>query len=105
MKGVQRIRVCIVGPSLDMVGGQSVQAQRLFKRLSDNAELQVTFLPVNPRLVRPFHLLKRVKFVRTLVTSFAYLASLLVRMPRVDVVHAFSASYWSFLLAPVPAML
>ena len=105
MKGVHRIRVCIVGPSLDMVGGQSVQAQRLFRRLSDNAELQVTFLPVNPRLMRPFHLLKRIKFVRTLVTSFAYLASLLVRMPRVDVVHVFSASYWSFLLAPVPAML
>jgi glycosyltransferase involved in cell wall biosynthesis len=45
-----------------------------------------------------------VKYVRTLVTSVAYVLSLLFRVPRTDVVHAFSASYWSFLLAPVPAM-
>src|SRR5690606_30462563 len=30
---------------------------------------------------------------------------LLRTIRHVDVVHAFSASYWSFLLAPVPAML
>ena len=28
----------------------------------------------------------------------------LIRLDAVDVVHVFSASYWSFLLAPVPAM-
>jgi glycosyltransferase involved in cell wall biosynthesis len=33
-----------------------------------------------------------------------YLPSLLT-LARTDVVHVFSASYWSFLLAPVPAML
>ncbi|HEX4936317.1 MAG TPA: glycosyltransferase family 4 protein, partial [Gemmatimonadaceae bacterium] len=48
---------------------------------------------------------QRVKYVRTLVTSIAYGWSLLRRLRHVDVVHAFSASYWSFLLAPVPAML
>jgi glycosyltransferase involved in cell wall biosynthesis len=65
----------------------------------------VGFLAVNPRLTKPLHLLQRVKYVRTIVTSFAYLLSLLFRVPRIDVVHAFSASYSSFLLAPVPAML
>jgi glycosyltransferase involved in cell wall biosynthesis len=99
------IRVCIVGPSLDILGGQALQAQRLRTRLAKRPELEVGFLAVNPRLTKPLHLLQRVKYVRTIVTSLAYVLSLLGRVPRVDIVHAFSASYWSFLLAPVPAML
>lgn len=104
MKRKRPIRVCMMGPSLDILGGQAVQAQRLLKRLARSPQLEVSFLPINPRLVEPLHLLQRVKYVRTMVTSVAYLLSLLFRVPRTDVVHAFSASYWSFLLAPVPAM-
>jgi glycosyltransferase involved in cell wall biosynthesis len=43
--------------------------------------------------------------VRTVVTSIAYIAALLVRIPSYDVIHIFSASYYSFLLAPTPAIL
>jgi glycosyltransferase involved in cell wall biosynthesis len=88
-----------------MVGGQSAQLRRLVSRFAGNPALEVSFLPVNPRLVQPLRLLQRIKYVRTAVTSLAYGVSLLARVPRLDVVHAFSASYWSFLLAPVPAML
>jgi glycosyltransferase involved in cell wall biosynthesis len=88
-----------------MVGGQAVQAQRLRTRFAKNPELDVSFLPVNPRAAQPLRFLQRMKYVRTVVTSFIYGLSLLGRIPRMDVVHAFSASYWSFLLAPVPAML
>lgn len=105
MKRKRPIRVCMMGPSLDILGGQAVQAQRLLKRLARSPELEVSFLPINPSLTEPLHLLQRVKYVRTIVTSFAYGLSLLCRVPRMDIVHAFSASYWSFLLAPVPAML
>ena len=105
MKQARPIRVCIVGPSLDIIGGQSIQAERLRVRLVTNPELEVSFLPVNPRLIRPLRFLQRIKYVRTVATSFVYLLSLLIKVPRVDVVHAFSASYSSFLLAPVPAML
>ena len=45
------------------------------------------------------------KYLRTVATSIAYVASLLRRLPAYDVVHVFSASYWSFLLAPTPAIL
>jgi glycosyltransferase involved in cell wall biosynthesis len=38
------------------------------------------------------------------LNQLLYLPSL-IRLRRADVVHVFSASYWSFLLAPVPAML
>jgi glycosyltransferase involved in cell wall biosynthesis len=99
------IRVGLVGPSPEMVGGQSAQVRRLVSRLAGNPGLEVSFLPVNPRIVQPLRLLQRVKYVRTVLTSFVYGLSLLGRVPRLDVVHAFSASYWSFLLAPVPAML
>lgn len=99
------LRVTLVGPSLDILGGQAVQLARLLEQLRHVPELQVDFLPVNPRLPAPIRFLQRIKYVRTVVTSAWYIASLLVRLRSTDVVHAFSASYWSFLLAPVPAMI
>jgi glycosyltransferase involved in cell wall biosynthesis len=98
------IRVCIVAPSLDMVGGQAVQAARLVERFRQTPGIEVEFLPVNPRLPGPLRQLQRVKYVRTVVTSVAYVASLLRRVRSCYVVHAFSASYFSYLLAPLPAL-
>jgi glycosyltransferase involved in cell wall biosynthesis len=105
MSRIRPIRVCMVGPSLEILGGQAVQAHRLLTRLSHSHELEMSFLPVNPRLPSPLRYLQRVKYVRTIVNTIAYGLLLLCRVPRMDVVHAFSASYWSFLLSPVPAML
>lgn len=102
---VRRTRVALVGPSLDILGGQAVQLDRLRTKLADLTSLELQFIPVNPRLPGPLRHLQAVKYLRTVVTSLAYVASLVWRLPRVDVVHAFSASYWSFLLAPFPAML
>jgi glycosyltransferase involved in cell wall biosynthesis len=93
-----------VGPSLDILGGQAVQLQRLLKKLNDVPELSVSFLPVNPRLPGPLRALQRIKFARTVATSIAYGWSLIRSLGKYDVVHAFSASYWSFVLAPLPAM-
>jgi len=67
--------------------------------------LEPSFLPVNPQLRGFGGRLQRIKYIRTVVTSIAYLFSLLRTVRQADVVHAFSASYWSFLLAPVPALL
>jgi glycosyltransferase involved in cell wall biosynthesis len=99
------IRVCLVGPSSDIVGGQSVQLARLHSRLNELSALTVSFLPVNPRLPGVLRRLQRVKYVRTVCTSVAYFWSLVTRMKDVDVMHAFSASYTSYLLAPLPAMI
>lgn len=98
-------RVLLVGPSLDYLGGQAVQAQRILARLRMDPDLSVEFLPVNPRLPGMLGRLQRVRYVRTVVTSLAYTASLLRAVRRFDVIHAYSASYWSFLLAPFPAIL
>lgn len=99
------LRVGIVAPTLTIVGGQSIQAQRLFDRLATMRDIRPVFIPVNPKLPGPFALLQRVKYLRTVVTSMTYWALLVWRLPRVDVVHAFSASYWSYVLAPLPAMI
>lgn len=98
-------RICIVAPSLDIVGGQAVVAQRLMQHLAGDADLELFFLPHNPRLPGVLRALQRVRYVRTVATSVAYLWSLLRELPRHDVIHVFSAAYWSFLLAPAPAVL
>jgi glycosyltransferase involved in cell wall biosynthesis len=100
-----KVRVLIVAPSIGILGGQSVQAARLLERLGREPSLEVGFLPINPRLPVGLHHLQNIKYVRTLVTSFAYVLSLLCRVYQYDVIHVFSASYFSFVLAPSPAIL
>jgi len=102
---MHRLRVLIVGPSFDILGGQAVQVGRLLERLRQEPALDVGFLPINPRLPGLLRKLQSIKFVRTLVTSIAYLLSLLTRVRKYDVIHIFSASYFSFVIAPTPAIL
>src|SRR6185369_13006002 len=102
---VKKVRVLMVAPSFDILGGQSVQAARLFERLKEESSIEIDFLPINPRLPGVLRQLQRMKYVRTVVTSVAYVASLLFHAFRYDVLHVFSASYLSFALAPTPAIL
>ncbi|MBA3442661.1 MAG: glycosyltransferase family 4 protein [Pyrinomonadaceae bacterium] len=99
------VRVLIVAPSLDILGGQAVQAARLLARLHEDPSLEVGFLPVNPRLPGVLRMLQSIKYVRTVVTSLLYIAALLMRVRVYDCIHIFSASYFSFVLAPTPAIL
>jgi glycosyltransferase involved in cell wall biosynthesis len=97
--------VLIVAPSLDILGGQAVQAERLFNRLQDEQLIFVERLFINPRLPGPLRKLQSVKYLRTITTSILYLANLLREVRKFDVIHIFSASYLSFLIAPTPAIL
>ena len=90
---------------MDILGGQAVQVTRLLRRLRELDGIEVSFLAVNPRLPGPLRLLQRIKDLRTIATSIVYGLSLLKNIRTSDVVHAFSASYTSYLLAPLPAML
>jgi glycosyltransferase involved in cell wall biosynthesis len=62
-------------------------------------------VPINPRPPAALRAALRVKYLRTLVTEACYLPQLVRQLAGADVVHIFSASYSSFLLAPLPAML
>jgi glycosyltransferase involved in cell wall biosynthesis len=101
----ERLRILVIAPSLDILGGQAVQAARLVARLGELPALDVGFLPINPRLPGPFRNLQAIKYLRTIVTSILYFVTLLARVPRYEVIHIFSASYFSFVLAQTPAIL
>lgn len=101
--GAASPRVTIVAPSLDILGGQGIQARDLAEALARDG-IDVKFLPVNPRFPRGLRWLRRIPVLRTLVNQAIYGATLL-RLRHTDVAHVFSASYWSFLLSPVPAVL
>lgn len=98
------LRVCMVAPSTRILGGQAVQAERLRARLLESPEVEVSLLPVNPELSPPLRWLQNIKFVRTLVTEARYIWTLWPALRNADIVHVFSASYFSFLLAPTPAL-
>lgn len=99
------IRVCILAPSLDTLGGQSRQAVRLMAGLENEASLDISFLAHNPRFPGPLRWLQKIKYVRTVLTHSVYWMQLLMRLWKVDVVHVFSASYFSYLLGVAPAIL
>lgn len=98
----RRPRIAIVAASLDILGGQGVQARSLVDSLAADGH-DVTLLPINPRFPRPLGKLKAWPGIRTVVNQGLYVPSLR-RLANVDVAHIFSASYASFLLAPLPAM-
>jgi L-malate glycosyltransferase len=103
--GSSRLRVLIVAPSLDIWGGQSRQAVRLMNGLQNEDSLEVGFLPHNPRLPGVLNRLQRITYVRTVSTTLYFCLLLLLRVPTYDVIHIFSASYYSYLLGPALAIL
>lgn len=98
-----RPRIALVAASLDILGGQGVQARALVEGLRQDG-YAVHFIPINPAFPGGLRWTRRVRYLRTLVNQALYLPSL-AALRHADVVHVFSASYWSFLLAPAPAML
>ncbi len=102
---MKKIRILVVAPSLDILGGQSRQAMSLTQRLGREPSLEVSFLPHNPRLPGLFRRLQKIKYLRTFLTSLFYWTKLLARVGRYDIIHIFSASYYSYLLSAMPAIL
>jgi len=94
--------IAMVAPSLDSLGGQAMQARLLADRLRSEG-YEVDVVPIDPPFPSGAGWLKRVRFVSTVANESLYLPSL-ARLRRADVVHVYAASYWSFLLAPVPAI-
>lgn len=96
-------KIALVVASLDIVGGHGVQATTLMSELRRGGA-DVRLIAINPPFPRALRWVRRVPYLRTLLTQALYLPSLR-RLREVDVVHVFAASYWSFLLAPAPAIM
>ena len=99
-----KLRVLIVAPSLDILGGQSRQAVRLMEGLKRESNLEIGFLPHNPRLPGILRSLQAIKYVRTVVTTVYYIALLLWRARQYDIIHIFCASYYSYSMSAIPAL-
>jgi glycosyltransferase involved in cell wall biosynthesis len=99
------LNIAIVAPSLRYVGGQAVQADLLLRLWQSDPDVKITFIGVDPPLPRLLAWAERVPGLRTILREPIYLLNLWRGLKDVDAAHIFSASYWSFLLAPAPAWL
>jgi glycosyltransferase involved in cell wall biosynthesis len=88
-----------------ILGGQAVQADRLLRAWSGDPDVHAWLVPINPAPPGPLRRALDVKYLRTVVTQLTYWPLLFRELRHADVVHVFSASYFSFLLAPLPAVL
>lgn len=100
-----KIRVAIIAASLKYVGGQSVQADLLLRNWKDDAEVEAKLIPIDPPFPSALRWMERIPGLRTLVREPLFLWEVWKGLEDADIAHAFSASYWSFLIAPAPACL
>ena len=63
-----RVRIAIVAGSLDIVGGQEVQASLLCERFRREG-YGLDFVPINPRFPRGARWLRRLPYLRTVVNE------------------------------------
>lgn len=101
----RRLEVALVAPTVGILGGQAVQADRLLRAWQDDPDVRARLVPVNPVPPGPFRRAADIKYVRTIATQLTYWPLLVRELRHVDVVHVFSASYFSFMLAPLPAVI
>jgi len=99
---MRRIRVLLIAPSMRIIGGQSIQANRLRHYIGKRPEVDLAFLCFDADLPA---LIGRIPLVRTMVRSLIYWAALFATTWRYDVLHVFTASYWSYTLWSIPALL
>ena len=99
----KRVRVKIVAPSLRYVGGQAVQADLLLRLWKNDPDFDVSFLAVDPPLPALLAWAEHIPGLRTILREPIYFWHLWRGLKDADIAHSFSASYWSFLLAPAPA--
>ena len=101
----QPLRVAVVVASRRIIGGHSVQADRLLDAWRADGSVDGWIVPIDPVPPAPIDRLLGLKYLRTLVTQLWYWPLLVRELRSADVVHAFAASYASFLLAPLPAVI
>lgn len=98
-----KVRLAFVAPTLRYVGGQSVQAELLMRNWNGDPAIDAHFIPVDPRFPAGLGWAERIPLLRTLLRTPLYAWTLWRELRDIDIAHIFSASYSSFLLAPVPA--
>ncbi len=101
MSNVHLLRLVIVAPTPPPLGGMALQAQLLCDCLLAEG-IEARIIPTNPPLKSNC---VRLKGIRTLVQSWIFLVQLCRELPRAPVIHILAASYMSFFLKAVPAII
>ncbi|HEX8723191.1 MAG TPA: glycosyltransferase family 4 protein [Pyrinomonadaceae bacterium] len=99
------LRVLVVAPSHDMLGGQSVHAAQLVAEMNKEEGFEFGFVPINPRAPGVLGRLQRVRYVRPCLRFPLFVWKLLTGVPRCDILHVSSAALSSFLVTTTPAVL
>ena len=95
------IRVCMVAPKY-MTGGQAIEARTIVEGFASDPHVRVELQPIDPRIPA---LLARLRGVRTVARMPLFLAGLVRRVLRADVVHVCTAAFGPFILTTTPAIL
>jgi glycosyltransferase involved in cell wall biosynthesis len=85
-----------------IIGGQSVQADRLRHYIGKQPDVDLSFLCFDAPLPA---LIGGIPFVRTILRCLIYWVVLFATAWQYDVLHVFTASYWSYTLWSMPALL
>jgi len=102
--GNGRTRVAVVAASLRYVGGQSVQADLLLRHWQKDPDVEAWLIPIDPPFPRFLAWAESIPGLRTVLREPLYLLALKRGLRDADIAHVFSASYWSFVIAPAQAL-
>ncbi len=100
---VAPLKIAIVAASSRYVGGQSVQAELLLQNWRNDPDVEAQLIPIDPVFPPGLRWVDRIPLLRTILREPMYLWALWRGLKDADIAHIFSASYWSFIVAPTPA--
>lgn len=95
----KKIKVLIISPSIRVLGGQSIQSDRLRKTFEADEKIEMDFLPNDPK-----NIFQDVKILRTIFTSLKFWRLLLTNVYKYDIVHIFSSGGTSYLISTLPPL-
>lgn len=96
----KKIKVLVISPSMRVIGGQSIQADRLQKTFKTDEQIEIKFLPNDPK-----NIFQNIKFLRTIFTSLKFWWLLLTNIYKYDIVHIFSSGGTSYVISTLPPLL
>jgi L-malate glycosyltransferase len=99
LEHTNRKKIALVAPSMQQIGGQSIQANRLLEAFEDDKNIELIFVPNNSETV-----FQNVKFLRTIFTSLKFWKQLLVSLPKVETVQISSAAVSGYVIATLPPL-
>jgi glycosyltransferase involved in cell wall biosynthesis len=96
--------VVLFAPANEILGGQTVQAQRLVTEIGRVPGIDLRFQAINPLFPSYLQWVKKIPTLRTVLTMSLYLPRVLLHAMWADVFHVFSAGLHSFTLWTIPAV-